>query len=178
MKMCLDNCTNLVEIDGSIGFLDKLRSLSAKGCSKLKILAPYIMLISLGILDLQGCSCLESFPEVLGKMEKIREIYLDNTAIDTLPFSIGNFVGLQLLSLKGWKRLNELPGSICILPKVEVICYEHARLLIFWRKPRWWTSFELKIVSKDKACLLSSPDFIFWCVFYISWHALSIHKSQ
>lgn len=121
MKMCLDNCTNLVEIDGSIGFLDKLRSLSAKGCSKLKILAPYIMLISLGILDLQGCSCLESFPEVLGKMEKIREIYLDNTAIDTLPFSIGNFVGLQQLFFRECPRLNQLLSTIHILPQLGIV---------------------------------------------------------
>ncbi|KAK7380571.1 hypothetical protein VNO78_33085 [Psophocarpus tetragonolobus] len=52
--LCLDDCTNLVKIDDSIGFLEKLFYLSAKRCTKLTILAPCIMLISLEILDLQG----------------------------------------------------------------------------------------------------------------------------
>jgi len=130
--LCLDYCSNLVKIDCSIGFLDKLLTLSAKGCSKLKILAHCIMLTSLEILDLGDCLCLEGFPEVLVKMEKIREICLDNTAIGTLPFSIGNLVGLELLSLEQCKRLIQLPGSIFTLPKVEVIFgFRHWRYLFF-----------------------------------------------
>ena len=117
----LDRCCNLVNIDESIGFLDKLRLLSAKGCAKLKTLAPCIMLTSLETLDLRRCVSLESFPEVLGKMEKIRTIYLDHTDIEKLPFSIGNFVWLELLSLKGCDRLHQLPGSICMMPKVRVV---------------------------------------------------------
>jgi len=117
----LDRCCNLVNIDESIGFLDKLRLLSAKGCTKLKTLAPCIMLTSLETLDLGMCYKLESFPEVLGKMEKIRTVYLDATNIEKLPFSIGNFVWLELLSLKGCRRLHQLPGSISIMPKVRVV---------------------------------------------------------
>ncbi|KAK7364508.1 hypothetical protein VNO80_13225 [Phaseolus coccineus] len=59
----LDKCSNLVNIDESIGFLDKLRFLSAKGCTKLKTLAPCIMLTSLETLDLRSCKNLESYPE-------------------------------------------------------------------------------------------------------------------
>jgi len=117
----LDRCCNLVNIDESIGFLDKLRLLSAKGCTKLKTLAPCIMLTSLETLDLGMCYKLESFPEVLGKMEKIRTVYLDATNIEKLPFSIGNFVWLELLSLKDCRRLHQLPGSISIMPKVRVV---------------------------------------------------------
>lgn len=118
--LCLDWCTNLVKIDGSIGFLDQLRKLSVYGCTKLKILAPYIKLTSLEILDLQMCSSLESFPEVLEKMEKIRKVYVDETSIETLPHSIGNLVGVELLSLQECKRLHQLPLSIYKLPKVGV----------------------------------------------------------
>ncbi|RDX60607.1 TMV resistance protein N, partial [Mucuna pruriens] len=120
-NLCLDKCTNLVEIDCSIGFHDKLSSLSAQGCSKLKSLAPCIKLTSLEILNLKRCTSLESFPEVLVKMEKIREIYLDETAIEELPFSVENFIGLELLSVEKCKRLNQLPRSIYTLRKLEVI---------------------------------------------------------
>ncbi|KAK7271000.1 hypothetical protein RJT34_26570 [Clitoria ternatea] len=119
-NLCLDNCINLVKIHHSVGFLDNLCSLSAKGCTKLKNLAPCIKLTSLEILDLRRCSSLESFPEVLEKMEKIREVYLDETSIEKLPFSIGNLVGLQLLSLKQC-RVRQLPGSLSTLRKVEVL---------------------------------------------------------
>ncbi|WVZ15466.1 hypothetical protein V8G54_013032 [Vigna mungo] len=128
----LDNCCNLVNIDESIGFLDKLRFLSASYCTKLKTLAPCIMLTSLETLDLGRCFSLESFPEVLGKMEKIRTIYLDCTGIDKLPFSIGNFVWLELLSLTECERLHQLPGSISIMPKVKVLVgYGHGAYQIF-----------------------------------------------
>lgn len=84
------------------------------------------MLTSLEIFDVRGCLCLESFLEVLGKMEEIREIYLDKTSIEKLPFSIRNFIGIVLLSLTQCRNLNQLPGSICTLTKVEVILdYEH-----------------------------------------------------
>ncbi|ESW23433.1 hypothetical protein PHAVU_004G046400 [Phaseolus vulgaris] len=117
----LDKCSNLVNIDESIGFLDKLCLLSAQECTKLKTLAPCIMLTSLETLDLRRCESLESFPEVLGKMEKIRKIYLDGTNIEKLPFSIRNFVGLELLSLKGCRRLYQLPDSISMIREVKVL---------------------------------------------------------
>jgi len=128
----LDKCSNLVNIDESIGFLDKLRFLSAKQCTKLKTLAPCIMLPSLETLDLRWCKSLESFPKVLGKMEKIKTIYLDHTAIEKLPFSIGNFVGLELLSLKGCERLYQLPGSISKMPRLKVLVgFGHGDYQIF-----------------------------------------------
>ncbi|XP_061370718.1 disease resistance protein Roq1-like [Gastrolobium bilobum] len=119
--LCLDNCTNLLKIHGSVGFLDRLVLLSAQGCTQLEILVPSIHLTSLETLDLRGCSSLESFPEVLGMMENIRDVYLDQTAIDELPFSIGNLVGLQRLFLRECKKLIQLPNSIHILPQLEII---------------------------------------------------------
>jgi len=128
----VDKCSNLVNIDESIGFLDKLRFLSAKDCTKLKTLAPCIMLPSLETLDLRQCLILESFPQVLGKMEKIKRIYLDSTDIDKLPSSIGNFVGLELLSLTGCERLYQLPSSISKMPRVKVLVgYRHGDYQIF-----------------------------------------------
>ncbi|KAK7364506.1 hypothetical protein VNO80_13220 [Phaseolus coccineus] len=90
------------------------------------------MLTSLETLYLRWCVSLETFPEVLGKMEKIRTIYLDDTAIEKLPFSIGNFVGLELLFLKGGERLDQLAGSISIMRNVKVLMgYGHGAYQTF-----------------------------------------------
>ena len=111
-SLCLDNCTNLSRVHDSVGFLDKLISLSAKGCTKLLTLVPFIKLTSLEILDLRECIQLESFPEVLGRMEHVRDVYLDHTAIAELPSSIGYLIGLERLFLRECKKLNQLPDSI------------------------------------------------------------------
>ncbi|WJX36734.1 nascent polypeptide-associated complex beta subunit [Trifolium repens] len=114
--LCLDDCTNLNRIHDSVGFLDKLVSLSAQDCTQLESLVPSINLPSLVTLDLSGCSRLESFPEVVGVMENIKDVYLDHTSIKTLPSTIGNLVGLQRLFLRGCFQL-----PCYLLPKVEII---------------------------------------------------------
>ncbi|WJX30786.1 nascent polypeptide-associated complex beta subunit, variant 2 [Trifolium repens] len=117
--LCLDDCTNLIRIHDSVGFLDKLVSLSAQDCTQLESLVPSINLPSLVTLDLSGCSCLERFPEVVGVMENIKHVYLDHTRIEQLPCTIGNLVGLQRLFLRGCQMMVQLPNYI--LPKVEII---------------------------------------------------------
>nr|WIL59971.1 nodulation protein [Melilotus officinalis] len=117
--LCVDYCTNLIRIHDSVGFLARLVLLSAQGCTQLESLVPYIKWPSLETLDLRGCSRLESFPEVVGMMENIKDIYLDQTAVKLLPFTIGNMVGLQRLFLRGCQGMIQLPSSI--LPKFEII---------------------------------------------------------
>jgi len=51
----LDKCYNMVNIDESIEFLDKLRFLSFKQYTKLKTVEPYMMLASLETVDLRWC---------------------------------------------------------------------------------------------------------------------------
>ncbi|AES65510.2 disease resistance protein (TIR-NBS-LRR class), putative [Medicago truncatula] len=119
--LCLDDCTNLITIHRSVGFLNKLMLLSTQRCNQLKLLVPNINLPSLESLDMRGCSRLKSFPEVLGVMENIRDVYLDQTSIDKLPVSIGNLVGLERLFLRECKSLTQLPDSIRILPKLGII---------------------------------------------------------
>ncbi|RHN73558.1 putative Heat shock protein 70 family [Medicago truncatula] len=119
--LCLDDCTNLITIHKSVGFLNKLVLLSTQRCNELEVLVPNINLPSLEILDMRGCSCLKSFPEVLGVMENIRDVYLDQTSIDKLPFSIRNLVGLRRLFLRECMSLTQLTDSIRILPKLEIL---------------------------------------------------------
>ncbi|XP_057445942.1 disease resistance protein Roq1-like [Lotus japonicus] len=134
-KLSLDNCTKLVKVHDSVGFLKNLHCLSAKGCTQLENLVPCIKLASLEILDLQGCSRLKRFPEVLGKMKKIREINLDKTAIDKLPLSIGNLIGLEQLSIKKrGKHVIQLPDSIHALTKVVVVTSDKPQGFRFFRR--------------------------------------------
>ncbi|KEH33076.1 NB-ARC domain protein [Medicago truncatula] len=106
--LCLDYCTNLIRIHDSVGFLDRLVLLSVQGCTRLESLVPYINLPSLETLDLRGCSRPESFPEVQGVMKNIKDVYLDQTDLYQLPFTIGNLVGLQRTVVEDFDHLKKM----------------------------------------------------------------------
>ncbi|XP_022639967.1 uncharacterized protein LOC106769791 isoform X6 [Vigna radiata var. radiata] len=118
-KLTFECCENLVAIHGSVGFLDKLKILSAFGCSKLTSFPP-IKLISLERLDISSCSSLESFPEILGKMENITQLELKYTPLKEFPFSFRNLARLQDLVLVDCGNV-QLPSSIVMLPELAEI---------------------------------------------------------
>ncbi|KAF7813105.1 TMV resistance protein N-like [Senna tora] len=122
------------------------RLLSAQGCTRLKVLTPCIRLTSLETLDLRECSSLEFFPKVLEPMENVRDIYLDQTAIKELPFSIENLVGLERLYLRHCARLKQLPSSILMLPKLQVI-------LEYGRRFQLFEGYETKKKVCSEVCL-------------------------
>ncbi|XP_061999574.1 disease resistance protein RPV1-like [Rosa rugosa] len=59
-----------------------------------------------------GCSNLETFPEILEVLTKLKWLYLDGTAIKELSSSINNLTGLRVLNLKNCTKLKTLPTSI------------------------------------------------------------------
>ncbi|MED6221038.1 hypothetical protein PIB30_117985 [Stylosanthes scabra] len=118
-ELYLDDCINLNKIHDSIGFLHKLRKFSAKGCTNLSLFPCSIDLTSLETFSLWGCSSLRNFPEILGKMEYLEDVDLGSTAIEALPHSIQNLVGLRRLDLISCNSLSQLPSSIFLLPKLE-----------------------------------------------------------
>nr|WIL60026.1 nodulation protein [Melilotus officinalis] len=85
-KFSFRRCDNLITIDSSIGYLDKLQILDALGCNKLETFPP-LQLPSLKELNLNWCKSLKSFPEISCKMTNIKEIRLWKTSIGELPFS-------------------------------------------------------------------------------------------
>ncbi|RYR03179.1 hypothetical protein Ahy_B06g082024 [Arachis hypogaea] len=91
-------CKNLTEVHKSVGLLNKLRMLDAKGCCKLRSF-PDLMLPALQQLRVSSCSSLESFPEILGKMESLTKLELEYTPIKEFPPSICYITRLERLEL-------------------------------------------------------------------------------
>ncbi|KAG2667419.1 hypothetical protein I3760_15G114200 [Carya illinoinensis] len=105
-------CASLVEVHDSIGFLDNLSYLSFEECPNLSIFPRSLKLRSLHMLHLNGCESFHNFPEIEGKMENLHTLGLEGTAIEELPLSIGNLVGLYYLNLWSCKKLVRLPTCI------------------------------------------------------------------
>ncbi|XP_055828995.1 uncharacterized protein LOC129897167 isoform X2 [Solanum dulcamara] len=92
----LSSCMNLEEVHHSLGFLRKLCSLKLTNCERLKSF-PVLCIDSLEYLNLEGCSSLENFPEILGSMNlKLKS-------------------GIRCLDLRGLENLVTLPSTICKL---------------------------------------------------------------
>ncbi|XP_068302682.1 disease resistance protein RPV1-like [Pyrus communis] len=85
-RLILKHCINLVEVDESIGYLDKLLVLNLQGCKNLMKLP---ILRSVRDLDLSGCSKL-----VLGANTTATTDHLESTACEMKK--------LNLLSPKSW----------------------------------------------------------------------------
>lgn len=81
--LILKGCLNLVEIDKSIGFLEKLILLNLKGCKKLKKLPREIARMkSLEEPLLSGCSELHEIPEELVELNSLKVFDASGTAIN------------------------------------------------------------------------------------------------
>ncbi|XP_039166341.1 disease resistance protein RPV1-like isoform X2 [Eucalyptus grandis] len=96
----LEDCGNLEEIHPSIEDIKTLLSLNVKRCHRLKEL-----------------------PARVGRMEELRELLLDGTAIQDIPISRGCLMKLETLSASWCKQLAQLPesmGSIVSLTQLNL----------------------------------------------------------
>jgi len=104
-ELCVCECTNLIEINDSVGYLHNLQRFCAEECTLLKILPGGIKLPSLEYLSLLNCNGLEMFPEILAPMHKLKIFDLEGTAIKYPPLSMQNLEGFQSLSPERSKML-------------------------------------------------------------------------
>ena len=120
-------CGNLVEIDDSVGRLDKLEVLDLWSCHKLETLPNCLTMKSLTDFNLLGCNRIKKFPNILHEMKGVEDLYLEGNYNNELPPSFGNFIGLKDLTIsldsESWRLIDSqcahLPGSIYNLQNIE-----------------------------------------------------------
>ena len=118
----LRRCTNLVEIDDSVGRLDKLEVWDLEGCGKLETLPSCLSMKSLRSFNLTYCESLKMFPpNISQEMKSLKTLYLYGTGISELPQSFGNLTGITDLDLGHWAGQLHLPGSIYNLQCLQIL---------------------------------------------------------
>ncbi|XP_057758512.1 TMV resistance protein N-like isoform X3 [Arachis stenosperma] len=122
-ELSFRKCKSLIEVHESVGLLGKLRVLDAHGCCSLKHF-PALMLPSLEEFYLSNCSSLQTFPQILGKMENLTKLELINTQIAKFPSSIQYITLLQELVLR-FSGIFELPSSILVLPELKYLSIQN-----------------------------------------------------
>ncbi|KAG7963285.1 hypothetical protein I3843_09G111100 [Carya illinoinensis] len=117
----VEDCCNLVEVHRSVGILNELSVLDVRNCSKLRGL-PNLKLPRLQILQLHGCTSLEKFPNIVGEIPRLDEIWFyNNPIIQELPLSVEYLIGLEMIVIKSCENLRDLPRSISKLPRLEYL---------------------------------------------------------
>ncbi|RHN52357.1 putative TIR domain, P-loop containing nucleoside triphosphate hydrolase [Medicago truncatula] len=157
-------CKNLITIDDSIGHLNKLESLDAGCCSKLKRFPP-LGLTSLKQLELSGCESLKNFPELLCKMRNIKHIFLSRTSIGELPSSFHNLSELRSLHIFGMFRFPKPNDKIysVVFSNVDHLVLENCNLfdesLLIILK--WCVNLKNLVLAKNNFKIL--PEFLSEC---------------
>ncbi|XP_027331302.1 TMV resistance protein N-like isoform X1 [Abrus precatorius] len=117
-------CRKLISIDESVGFLEKLESLDARECGKLRKFSSRIWLPSLQLLNFEFCNNLQSFPEIEKVMDKPLDICLNDTKIRELPSSVYNLMGLKTVSMSACRRVRNLPSTLFMLPRIVELKFQ------------------------------------------------------
>lgn len=101
--------TAIEELPSSIKFLTSLVVLNMEKCERLKSISSSICeLKRLKKLVLSGCTKLVKFPTLYG-LCSLRELYLDDTALEEIPVDICELKCIEKLVLSGCAKLEKLP---------------------------------------------------------------------
>ncbi|KAI9086147.1 hypothetical protein K1719_031868 [Acacia pycnantha] len=113
-RLSLEECSNLIKVHDSVGFLSNLVDLNVRRCTKLTCFPHEINLPSLQNIYISDCKSLHYFPHIIGKMDSLTDIHADGSAIKELPpsVSIGNLPNLDGLILRSCKNLREIPYNL------------------------------------------------------------------
>ena len=129
VELILDRCYKLVTVHESVGSLDRLRFWDLRECVSLQNLPNNLRLKSLEEFNLDGCSKLEKFPNILHQeMKRLKTLYLSWSGIREVPSSIGYLTQLTRLGLCGCHNLRDLPDSIYKLQMLEYFSFVSAKL--------------------------------------------------
>ncbi|KAI9128765.1 hypothetical protein K1719_000248 [Acacia pycnantha] len=126
-ELHLRYCTNLIEIDNSVGQLPKLEILDVGHCTRLRTLPSELNTPSLVYLELGHCTNLDFFPEIVTREIEIDYLSLYKTGIDQLPPSVENLTKLcqvGIVTKDSRVRSMKLPSSFFLLSALEQILVE------------------------------------------------------
>ena len=112
-ELKLNDCKNLVEIDDSVGHLDKLEVWDLWNCNKLETLLNCLTMKSLTFFNLIGSKRIKKFPDILHKIKGVVYLDLEGNYTNELPPSFGYLIGLKDLIIYSINsRCAHLLGSI------------------------------------------------------------------
>ncbi|XP_060673832.1 disease resistance-like protein DSC1 [Ziziphus jujuba] len=118
----LEGCIRLVQVPSSFKNLQKLQRLHLTDCSNL--------FYDGRLLEHENCRAIHrNNVDKLKSSEtpnanfpmNLRYLFLDRTAIETVPSSFGGLLGLVQLHLDNCKRLKSIPTSICKLKSLKFL---------------------------------------------------------
>lgn len=117
-KLILEGCTKLLEIDQSIGVLERLVVLNLKDCKRLVSLPEGMYgLKALKVVNISGCSQLDYMVEELGLVECLEELDVSGTAIKQASCPMFHFRNLKFFSLNGCK--GQTSSLLSLLPEKD-----------------------------------------------------------
>ncbi|PWA87500.1 hypothetical protein CTI12_AA128840 [Artemisia annua] len=114
-RLILQNCSKLVSVDPSIGYLKELVLLDMSCCSKLQSFPPIVQMTSLKVLIFSGCTKLTEFPEIYWNMDCLEHLNLQNTRIQDLSSAIGKVSNLISIDLCNCQNLTNMYFGFCPL---------------------------------------------------------------
>ncbi|KAL6211554.1 hypothetical protein ACLB2K_016778 [Fragaria x ananassa] len=126
----LGQCTSVVEVDPSVGFLEKLVTLDLNRCSNLTKFPTRVCWKSLEDFILLDCKRLKKFPEIVDKMEALDVMQLSGTGIKELPSSIPYLTEVSYIGLDRCQKFTSLPSSIYELQNLDHLGLNHCPKLL------------------------------------------------
>ncbi|XP_050209702.1 disease resistance-like protein DSC1 [Mercurialis annua] len=138
----------------SISQLTKLTFMSLRYSKNIQSLPTTIDLQSLETLDLSGCSNLKRFPEV---SKTLRYLYLSETAIQEVPWSVQHLRKLVILDMKNCTKLEFIPSTICGLKSLEVFALSGCKKLETFPEISETMDY-LRHLSLDDTSMVNLPD--------------------
>ncbi|RXH87747.1 hypothetical protein DVH24_034647 [Malus domestica] len=99
------------------------------------------------------------FPEILEPMEHLKFLRLEGTAVEELPQSVGNLVGLQTLDLGRCEKLKVVPSSIYNLRNLKTLSFNGCWKLQNFPQPTGSVGLlSLEVLDLGESGILQIPE--------------------